>query len=334
MNKLSQVSLLMVLVSLAGCGGGGTAPAPHPEPQIIKPQFSFDPGLLDRLNRLAISPDGKLLLYGVQVWNLETKEKLFTLDHHNAATRPAAISPDGKVAAYSLLYSVPLIDLATGKELRTFREKEPPFGGFLNDLYFSPKGDLLITATGKTIIGWDVLSGEQRFTWSMAQEVVALSNYFDDGKKIASAVHTREQQLTLWDVASRKPVRTLDAGDDRIQRIAVSGDGKRLATRHTLGKVRIWDVATGFAVKIAEEMPSLFSPLAFVNQQTLAYVSGPPGRKSDQIILVNAETGKTTHRLQGHTENVQALAVTPDGTRLVSSGKDRMIHVWDLSGVR
>jgi WD40 repeat protein len=49
----------------------------------------------------------------------------------------------------------------------------------------------------------------------------------------------------------------------------------------------------------------------------------------DKTIVVRDGNGKPLRTLSGHTAGVLALAASPDGTRLVSSGVDRTIRVWN-----
>ena len=41
-------------------------------------------------------------------------------------------------------------------------------------------------------------------------------------------------------------------------------------------------------------------------------------------------TGQVLATLEGHTEDVETLAVTPDGLRAVSGSEDKTLKVWDL----
>ena len=52
----------------------------------------------------------------------------------------------------------------------------------------------------------------------------------------------------------------------------------------------------------------------------------------DKIIRVyEIATGKLLQALSGHSESVRALAFTPDGKALASSGADGMLLIWNLT---
>jgi WD40 repeat protein len=50
------------------------------------------------------------------------------------------------------------------------------------------------------------------------------------------------------------------------------------------------------------------------------------------VIVCDGETSKVTHTLEGHTEQITALAFSCDGNRLASSSWDKTVKTWKLAG--
>jgi WD40 repeat protein len=42
------------------------------------------------------------------------------------------------------------------------------------------------------------------------------------------------------------------------------------------------------------------------------------------------QSGRELQRCEGHTDQIWKFAVTPDGRRVVSGGKDKVLRVWRL----
>ena len=71
-----------------------------------------------------------------------------------------------------------------------------------------------------------------------------------DGKLLAGRVHAMagprpSWAIVLWDVASRREVRTFGGPAGRIAALAFSPDGKLIATSGADRVARFWDVASG-----------------------------------------------------------------------------------------
>lgn len=54
------------------------------------------------------------------------------------------------------------------------------------------------------------------------------------------------------------------------------------------------------------------------------------GCSSGEIYAMDSRTGRVEFELLGHTDNVRALVMDIDGTRLVSGGSDHAMKIWDL----
>jgi WD40 repeat protein len=291
---------------------------------------------------LAVSADGKLLLAmgslgensppkagDVQLWDLDKQQRLHVWDNPSGAILPVAISPDRKVAAYYSYARWPrivLVDSVNGKELRTLETKKERLDSLGFGLGFSPKGDLLVVASGKLIAGWDPTTGEERFVWTDDAEVRTMSGLFDDGKKLASG--NRDGLVKVWDVATGKPIQTLTYGDkDKSpERVAVSPDGKTLVSNGLFGGLKVWDLVTGKDPKKFDIRTAMFYSLAFKSDnRTLIY------NHHHDINMLDVESGATAQETNAHgTDFIQCLTITPDGSTLISGDNKGTIKVWDL----
>jgi WD40 repeat protein len=54
------------------------------------------------------------------------------------------------------------------------------------------------------------------------------------------------------------------------------------------------------------------------------------GSNDKTVRVWDLETGLGERRLEGHTDEVTAVVVTPDGRRAVSGSEDKTVRVWDL----
>ena len=361
MKKALLLPALVLTFLAFGCGGRATPDSPTPQPApsgvnaggpkgaavaVLKPRSSLDTGLEQAIVSLAVSADGKVLVTQatgkgktVQLWDLEKKQLLHAFENPSPAVLPVVLSRDGKTAVYVSpdTVSVRFIDVASGKESPRLKRKEGGLNFFnLTGLALSPKGDLAVAASAEALVGWDTRTGEQRFAWKGDKLVKALSDFFDGGKRIASGYKGQNDQVKVWDVAAGKSVQALAGEDDnQAHALAVSPDGKRLAACYTIGPAQVWDLGSGKRLSRSDLSPGLRTNVAFLpDNRTIAFAGQPFGETAMKINLVNTDTGKTTHLLEGHSDEVTAVAVSADGGTLVSAGRDRTIKIWDLKAAR
>jgi WD40 repeat protein len=153
---------------------------------------------------LAFSHDGKLLAVAgkdkaVKLWEVSTREREVLLRLSHDVTGGVNFSPDDKLLAVGTTRSVTMCEVATGKEIRRF--KEAVFSP--KQVLFSPDGRYLVAVASDwySVSMWDVQTGEERVRFkpaplessSLGADGIAFSR---DGSLIAAA--NRDFVVTVW----------------------------------------------------------------------------------------------------------------------------------------
>jgi WD40 repeat protein/serine/threonine protein kinase len=120
---------------------------------------------------------------------------------------------------------------------------------------------------------------------------------------------------------------TLKGHTNIVNFIALSPDGKRLASASDDQTVKVWDTTSGQEVLTLKGHTNVVWSVAF----------SPDGKRlasasDDQTVKVwDATSGQEVLTLKGHTSGVRSVAFSPDGKRLASASEDHMVKVWDAS---
>jgi RNA polymerase sigma factor (sigma-70 family) len=245
---------------------------------------------------VAFSPDGKTLgatsAGSIFLWEAATGKPLTRLD--KPAGSSIAFSPDGKMLAWQQPSEVILWDLTAGKEVRRLPEVAREGLGGTSVLRFSPDGKMLargLGGSGQTIV-WDLASGKQIAALGDPRWYATDLAYSPDGKTLAMA--TQEPAVQLWDLATGKLVRGIDAHNNQVD---------------------LGEATKRFAMAVA------FAP----DGKSVASA----GR--ERIVISEAATGKDLVAWAKAKAWVLGLAFTPDGRTLVGADENAKVYVWDAA---
>jgi WD40 repeat protein len=175
------------------------------------------------------------------------------------------------------------------------------------------------------------LSGDlwSKPTWNLQQTITAHSDWVrclsftPDSAKLASG--SFDKTIKLWQIDTGKEIYTFADRLKGVFALAVSPDGKYLASGSWNETIELWDLATGTLLhNLTQHKESVRSLAISPDSQTL--ISGSFDRT---IVLWHLPDGKVIETITDP-EPIAAIALSPNGTFLVSTGDDGSIKIRSL----
>ncbi len=200
------------------------------------------------VSSLGFTADGKELLSidempQVQAWDAATGKFLRSRTPSASAIQSAALSPDGKLVAFTDhqnqtdQHALRLLDLATGKDRLRLGGHEST----VNSVAFSPDGQALAsTGTDGVTVLWDLATGRELWRVAPKDETIGASAFAPSGAVLAAPGSSG--RLELFDVATHKSLAVFDADTEYCRSLAFSFDGKTLAFSAAKQYVWFWPV--------------------------------------------------------------------------------------------
>jgi WD40 repeat protein len=304
-----------------------------------KPRARFKP-LSTGFRWTALSPDGKLLALAgradnaVHIWDVAAGRELHSFAGHRGGPLAVAFIGGGtEVATVSRGGGTDVVTVSRDSSHTT------PYVTGWADWSFRV---------------WDAATGAERAVTSRNPGgEVRLTAFSADGRRLATVIH--DGTLRLWDVEAGKELRTWKVPTEEVTRtltdpagvtkvikrayltvfsLAFTPDAKTLLAAGG-SKLHRWEVATGkellpFQAKEAAARPPSYTHALSPDGRTL--LTGSSGRRQE-VILVDATTGKALRRLEGIRGTPRHPGFSPDG-RTVAVGESGAVSLWEVASGR
>lgn len=210
---------------------------------------------------LAFSPDGRSLLVRrlqslIEVWSVATGELMRSLKFPGSLTR-MALSPRGDRLVLGVESDdgsdrLVLLEWPSARQLRVL--------DFGNDaaaaVHFAPSSDLLLIGRPAVLSAYDArtLDSVYQVKCPAGQSVVDIA-FFADGSRMATA--ESEGGVAIRDLRTGQVLDRLAGLSGSISGVAVTPDGRNLASIGSNEVVRIWDLVTDQCLMEFERMPPM-----------------------------------------------------------------------------
>ncbi|KAI0056827.1 WD40 repeat-like protein [Artomyces pyxidatus] len=292
----------------------------------------------DWVHCVTLSPDGGFVASGgddnnVLVQDVTTGVERFpVLQGHEDWIRAVCYSSDGNIlASCSDDGTIRLWNARTGESIS---DPEPYRGhaGSVRSIAFAPNSRLLVSGgEDATVRLWNtekkgVAALEQNFA-RHTRDVNSVA-FSPDGSRIVSGSASGDiiiislVHLVLY--LASQPF----GGDGAVFCVAFSPDGTRIISAGESTALRVWDAATGQALR------SITAHGGIVHSISMS----PDGKKiisggdDASIRIWDVETGDALSMpLRGHTDKVLCVAVSQDGRHLASGSADHAVMIWELN---
>jgi eukaryotic-like serine/threonine-protein kinase len=315
--------------------------------------ITWGKGLHCRVQSVAFSADGKRIVSGgsspvgaeMKVWDVETGKEIFSPRGHIGAVASVASSADGKnFISGGEDKTVKVWDAQTGKEIFTLKDHLDGVRG----VALSADSKRIVTGGwDRTAKVWDAEKAKDLLTLNGHTDDVHTVAFSSDGQRILSG--SADKTVKVWDAQTGKDIFTLKGHTDAVTNVAFAADGKHILSSSLDQTVKVWDADTGKEIRTLKGVsaPEAFafggkqvvSPVAFgldgkqIVSGTGNAVNAWDARKDQGILLLN-----------GHAGNINSIAISPDGKRIVSGsapGQEALgkllpgeLKVWDAASGR
>ena len=300
-------------------------------------------GHQDKVNTVAYSPDGNLILTGssdrtLRLWNSQGKPIGKLLQGHADAVTTAVFSPDGQlIASGSRDKTIKLWD-RSGNLIKSFDSGQDGITAIAFNPVPLPKlwgsgGIIASSSDDGTIRLWDTQGnpigqpfiGHKDGITAIAFSPVPPSLGGSGGEGLIASA-SKDRTVRVWDLQGNQVIPPWRKHQDLVNAVAFSPDGKLIASGGDDEKIRLWDLQGNIVAEPFSGHVGIIWSLAFSKDgKTIVSAS------SDRTIRFwDLQGNEVKPPLRGHLGLINSVAINSDLSQVVSSSSDNTVRLWNV----
>ncbi|MEM1008472.1 MAG: WD40 repeat domain-containing protein, partial [Myxococcota bacterium] len=322
-------------------------------------------GHKERVRAIAFSPDDRIIATGseddqVILWQASTGTLIRKIKPEKGNVYSLAFSKDGKLLFVGTESSSILAMNLEGQIQYELKHRSHVYA-----LHISPDGKSLLSASqDRTAKLWSLETQKEVYTFGHGETVVdAIFN--NNGRQILTG--STDNTAKLWDAQTGKQIRTFAGDKDDVRGVGFGSNGT-VWTLTSKGVLRIWNTSDGTEAQKIEKLGDIIDAQA-VDAGTILYTTEfervvaylPQAQRPKYRLSLHLERGKQgllltnpqrvasvdqnakkvrvwstedgrESLLEGHTDQVMAMAAFPKKGLLFTVGRDRTLRIWNKAG--
>jgi WD40 repeat protein len=276
----------------------------------------------EAIESVGFSKDAECVLTGsfegvVRIWRVADGKEIGTW----YGERVVAFSRDGRLAATGGETGVvTLRDVGSGRIVRRLAGAAPGVG----DLALSNDDRrLLVGLSDGGVAVWDLESGRPILRESGHALAVSAAAFSGKGRVIVTG--SVDGTIRVMDLKGEEDTRTLDTREDTVLSVAVSPDARLLLTASEWG-AHLRDATTGASIRRYPIARSGASAVAFSRNGRLALIGS-----GERTTIFDVVSGDELRGFGGHFEEVRSVSFSAETDRVITSGDDGTVRVWNAA---